>query len=171
MRAFFRTGFKNFSIFPRISRLFILLSFFFLLSKSPCSHTTSPYSPSPLHQSSTKGMGLASFSIYFTFLVIYLLDRVFLLISVYLMREYGYLIFWWNCCVIFDGFVVIHFALCVQMCSYNTHSLIVLSCVVFLLFGITWCSVEMSPFKKVAVKGGNSKGKGPVIDVDDLSPR
>ena len=29
----------------------------------------------------------------------------------------------------------------------------------------------MSPFKKVAVKGGNSKGKKPVIDVDDFSPR
>ena len=29
----------------------------------------------------------------------------------------------------------------------------------------------MSPFKKAAVKGGNSKGKEHVIDVDDLSPR
>ena len=29
----------------------------------------------------------------------------------------------------------------------------------------------MSPFKRVAVKGGNSKGKEHVIDVDDLSPR
>ena len=29
----------------------------------------------------------------------------------------------------------------------------------------------MSPFKKAAVKGGNSKGKESVIDVDDLSPR
>ena len=34
----------------------------------------------------------------------------------------------------------------------------------------TWCSVTMSPFKKAAVKGGNSKGKEHVIDVDDLSP-
>ena len=29
----------------------------------------------------------------------------------------------------------------------------------------------MSPFKTSAVKGGSSKGKGPVIDVDNLSPR
>ena len=29
----------------------------------------------------------------------------------------------------------------------------------------------MSPFKRVTVKGGNSKGKEHVIDVDDLSPR
>ena len=29
----------------------------------------------------------------------------------------------------------------------------------------------MSPFKKVAVKGSNSKGKELVIDVDDFSPR
>ena len=29
----------------------------------------------------------------------------------------------------------------------------------------------MSPFKRVAVKGGNSKGKDHVIDVDDHSPR
>ena len=29
----------------------------------------------------------------------------------------------------------------------------------------------MSPFKRVVVKGGSSKGKKPVIDVDDLSPR
>ena len=29
----------------------------------------------------------------------------------------------------------------------------------------------MSPFKRVVVKGGNSKGKDHVIDVDDLSPR
>ena len=29
----------------------------------------------------------------------------------------------------------------------------------------------MSPFKKAAVKGGGSKGKEPVIDVDDFSPK
>ena len=29
----------------------------------------------------------------------------------------------------------------------------------------------MSPFKKAAVKGGSSKGKEPVIDVDDYSPQ
>ena len=29
----------------------------------------------------------------------------------------------------------------------------------------------MSPFKRAAVKGGSSKGKEPVIDVNDLSPR
>ena len=29
----------------------------------------------------------------------------------------------------------------------------------------------MSPFKKAAVKGGSSKGKEPVIDVDDFSPQ
>ena len=29
----------------------------------------------------------------------------------------------------------------------------------------------MSPFKRAAMKGGSSKGKEPVIDVDDLSPR
>ena len=29
----------------------------------------------------------------------------------------------------------------------------------------------MSPFKKVVVKGDNSKGKEPMIDVDDFSPR
>ena len=29
----------------------------------------------------------------------------------------------------------------------------------------------MSPFKRLAVKGGSSKGKEPVIDVDNLSPR
>ena len=31
--------------------------------------------------------------------------------------------------------------------------------------------MKISPFKRVAVKGGSSKGKEPVIDVDDLSPR
>ena len=29
----------------------------------------------------------------------------------------------------------------------------------------------MSPFKTLTVKGGSNKGKEPVIDVDDLSPR
>ena len=29
----------------------------------------------------------------------------------------------------------------------------------------------MSPFKRATVKGGNSKGKEHVIDVDDLSPK
>ena len=29
----------------------------------------------------------------------------------------------------------------------------------------------MSPFKRLAIKGGSSKGKEPMIDVDDLSPR
>ena len=28
----------------------------------------------------------------------------------------------------------------------------------------------MSPFKRAAVKEGSSKGKEPIIDVDDLSP-
>ena len=31
--------------------------------------------------------------------------------------------------------------------------------------------MERSPFKRVVVKGGSSKGKELVIDVDDLSPR
>ena len=29
----------------------------------------------------------------------------------------------------------------------------------------------MSPFKRLVVKGGSSKGKEPLIDVDNLSPR
>ena len=29
----------------------------------------------------------------------------------------------------------------------------------------------MSPFKKAAMKGGGSKGKEPVIEVDDFSPK
>ena len=29
----------------------------------------------------------------------------------------------------------------------------------------------MSPFKKATVKGGSSKGKEPIIDVDDYSPK
>ena len=29
----------------------------------------------------------------------------------------------------------------------------------------------MSPFKRAVVKGSSSKGKKPVIDVDDLSPK
>ena len=36
---------------------------------------------------------------------------------------------------------------------------------------VTWCRLQMSPFKKAAVKGGGSKGKEPVIDVDDFSPK
>ena len=31
--------------------------------------------------------------------------------------------------------------------------------------------MKISPFKRVAVKGGSSKGKEPVIDVDDPSLR
>ena len=31
--------------------------------------------------------------------------------------------------------------------------------------------MQMSPFKSSAVKGGYNKGKEPVIDVDDPSPR
>ena len=57
---------------------------FFPLSKSLCSHMKSSFSPSPLHQSSRKGMGFVSLSIYFTFLAVYLLDCVFLLTSIYL---------------------------------------------------------------------------------------
>ena len=41
----------------------------------------------------------------------------------------------------------------------------------FLLFGITWCSVEMYSFKKATMKGSSSKGKEPMIDVDYFSPR
>ena len=31
--------------------------------------------------------------------------------------------------------------------------------------------MQMSPFKSSVVKGGNNKGKEPMIDVDDHSPR
>ena len=41
----------------------------------------------------------------------------------------------------------------------------------FLFSSITWCKLEMSPFKKAAMKGGSPKGKEPVIDVDDFSPK
>ena len=41
----------------------------------------------------------------------------------------------------------------------------------FLYLCVTWCSVPMSPFERVTVKGGNSKGKEHVINVDDLFPR
>ena len=40
-----------------------------------------------------------------------------------------------------------------------------------LFFGVTCCSLKMSPFKRSAVKGGSNKGKEPMIDVDDLSPK
>ena len=40
-----------------------------------------------------------------------------------------------------------------------------------LLFGVTWCNLKMSSFKRSAMKGGNNKGKEPMIDVNDLSPR
>ena len=39
------------------------------------------------------------------------------------------------------------------------------------LFFILCVNVQMSPFKSSAVKGDSSKGKEPVIDVDDPSPR
>ena len=42
-------------------------------------------------------------------------------IDIYI-SEYGYLIFWWNCCVIFGGFAVIHCFAC-TMRSCNTHTL------------------------------------------------
>ena len=39
------------------------------------------------------------------------------------------------------------------------------------LFFVLCVNVQMSPFKSSAVKGGSSKGKEHVIDVDDPSPR
>ena len=44
-------------------------------------------------------------------------------------------------------------------------------CVFALVFSILWLFVQMSPFKRSALKGGSSKGKELVIDVDNLSPR
>ena len=47
-------------------------------------------------------------------------------------------------------------------------------CFVFVhlyLFFVLGVNVQMSPFKSSVVKGGNSKGKESVIDVDDPSPR
>ena len=40
----------------------------------------------------------------------------------------------------------------------------------FLVF-VLCSNVQMSPFKSSAMKGGSSKGKESVIDVDDPSPR
>ena len=39
------------------------------------------------------------------------------------------------------------------------------------LFFVLCVNVQMYPFKSSAMKGGNSKGKEHVIDVDDPSPR
>ena len=50
---------------------------------------------------------------------------------------------------------------CVLFCVCAPISFLFLFC-----FG-----VQMSPFKALVVKGGNNKGKEPVIDVDDPSPR
>ena len=47
--VFFRTSFKNFS-FSLASLTYSYSCFSFPLSKSPCSHTKSPYSPSPLQE-------------------------------------------------------------------------------------------------------------------------
>ena len=47
-------------------------------------------------------------------------------------------------------------------------------CFVFVhlyLFFVFCFGVQMSPFKALVVKGGSSKGKKPVIDVDDPSPK
>ena len=47
-------------------------------------------------------------------------------------------------------------------------------CFVFVhlyLFFVFCFGVQMSPFKTSAMKGGNDKGKEPVIDVDDPSPK
>ena len=55
----------------------------------------------------------------------------------------------------------------------NLIKFCVLFCVcapVSLLCFFFFC-VQMSPFKTSAVKGGNSKGKEHVIDVDDPSPK
>ena len=40
-----------------------------------------------------------------------------------------------------------------------------------LLLYVLCLFLQMSPFKRSVVKGGSSKGKEPVIDVDNLSPR
>ena len=44
-------------------------------------------------------------------------------------------------------------------------------CVFALVFFVLCLFVHMSPFKRLAVKGGSSKGKETVIDIDNLSPR
>ena len=92
MRAFFRTGFKIFSFFPRISRLFILLSAFPSFKTIVFTHKISIFSftSSPIFKERYR---FCFFLNIFYILAIYLLDSVFLLISVYLMREYGNLIF------------------------------------------------------------------------------
>ena len=98
IRVFFRTGFKKFS-FSLASCDYSSSCPSFPLSKSSCSHTHSPFSSSLIHQFSSKGMGFVSFSMYFTFLTEDFLDWVFLMISVHMILEYGYLMLWWDCCV------------------------------------------------------------------------
>ena len=93
MRVFFRTGFKKIS-FSLASCDYSYYCPSFPLSKSPCSHTHSPFSSSLIHQFSSKGMGFVSFSMYFTFLTEDFLDWVFLMISVHMILEYGYLMLW-----------------------------------------------------------------------------
>ena len=87
------------------------------LPKSMFSHTNTTFSSSFLHQSSRKGMGSVSFSMYFTFLALDFLDFVFVLRSENMMIEYGSLMFCWACCMGSVGYVFFHFSLGCTWCN------------------------------------------------------
>ena len=57
------------------------------------------------------------------------------------------------------------------MDELDTNHVCLLALCFALVFSVLCLFVQMFPFKKSAVKGGNSKGKEPMIDVDNLSPQ
>ena len=123
LRFIFRAIFKNFSFFPRISWLFIVLfvppsakiivfthktSIFFIISS----------------QIFKKSMGSVFLSMFFTFLALDFLNCVFVLRSKNKMFEYGLLMFSWALCMGFVGYAFLHFALgCTWWYLLHTHTL------------------------------------------------
>ena len=143
-------------------------------------------------------MGSISFSLYFTFLALDFLDCVFDDICEYnvwiwfsdvlLKLLCGFLVL---CC--YTSPLVTHGNICCTHTLFDMieilmswilgfHSKILIwdslsaNEICFpmwspLFFVITWYSLKMSPFKRSAVKGGSSKRKELVIDLESLTPK
>ena len=121
MKVFFRTGFKNFSFFPRISWLFIFLSVFPSFNITAFTHKLSIFflTSSPIFKK--------RYGFYFFLNVFHISCLRFLEFGVFDdMCEYDAWIWvfdaWWDCGVGFVGFVLLHSAFGSIMCYlWHTH--------------------------------------------------
>ena len=116
---------KGSSFFPHIQWMFIFWSEFHSFNTTMFTHKIFNFFVTTFSIFKER-FGFCLLFFIFIIYYLFLLDCVFLMIFVSLLIVYGYLIFWWNHCVICGGHLLIYSILSQYWVITNTYTLIVM---------------------------------------------